>query len=77
MRQVFLRDMHDLARLKRREPLLMHFPGGLIDIWLKSGRGTQTHNTKGSTAEDQLTPKEQKLPPPSASGVAPKPWVAR
>jgi hypothetical protein len=77
MRQVFLLDMHDLAGLKRGDPLLMQFPGGQSDIWLKSGCGTHTNNTKGSTAEDQLTPKEQKLPPPSARGVAPKPWVAR
>jgi hypothetical protein len=51
--------------------------GSYNDIWMKSGCGTQTNNAKGSTAEGQLTPKEQKLPPPSARGVAPKPWVAR
>ena len=51
--------------------------GSYNDIGMKSGCGTQTNNTKGSTAEGQLTPKEQKLPPPSARGVAPKPWVAR
>ena len=49
--------------------------GSYNDIWLKSGCGTQTNNTKGSTAEGQLTPKETKLPPPSAKGVAPKPWT--
>jgi hypothetical protein len=51
--------------------------GSYNDIWMKSGCGTQTNNAKGSTAEGQLTPKGQKLPPPSAKGVAPKPWVAR
>ncbi|HJY45641.1 MAG TPA: right-handed parallel beta-helix repeat-containing protein, partial [Propionibacteriaceae bacterium] len=49
--------------------------GSYNDIWMKGGCGTQTNNTKGSTAEAQLTPKEQKIPPPSARGVAPLPWT--
>jgi Right handed beta helix region len=48
--------------------------GSYSDIWLKSGCGSQTNNVKGSAATMALTPKETKLPPPSARGVAPKRW---
>ena len=48
--------------------------GTYSDIWLKSGCGTQTNNIKGSAATAALTPRETKLPPPSARGVAPRRW---
>jgi Right handed beta helix region len=48
--------------------------GAYNDIWLKSGCGFQSNNIKGSTAMALLTPKETKLPPPSARGIAPRRW---
>jgi hypothetical protein len=46
--------------------------GGYNDIWLKSGCGTQTNNTKGDAARALLLPEAEKLPPPP---IPPLPWV--
>jgi hypothetical protein len=46
--------------------------GTYNDIWLKSGCGTQTNNTKGSAARALLVPEATFLPPPA---IPPIPWT--
>lgn len=46
--------------------------GSYNDIWMKSGCGTQSNNTKGAAALSLLTPIGTALPPPS---IPPLPWT--